>query len=215
MKLREQDLHVCLNEHKINNLKGKERMNHAYFGSFKNISLRPLSVDDIELLRVWRNDKEQTKFLKPIEKITPDMQLNWYNSYLNNPQDIIFGIFETKDLNRVVGSLSIYDIKNGRAEIGKIQIGDPEAHGKGLGRISLVIAMKIGFELLGLGEIYASVHQDNAAARINDLRIGFKIVGCHQSPVGGLEDELTIHKEELYRVNRYTNEINVYIGEKR
>lgn len=188
-------------------------MKHNLFGNYANVSLKPLSVNDIDALRLWRNDKGQTKFLKPIEEITPEMQLNWYNSYLNNPQDVIFGIFETRDLNRLVGSLSIYDIKGGRAEIGKIQIGDSEAHGKGIGRISLVIAMKIGFELLELDEIYASVHQDNVAARINDLRIGFKIIGNHQSPVGGLEDELTIHKEELYRVNRYVDDINVYRGE--
>ena len=190
-------------------------MKHNLFGKYANVSLKPLSVNDIEALRLWRNNKEQTKFLKPIDEITPEMQLNWYNSYLKSPQDFIFGIFETKDLNRLVGSLSIYNIKGNRAEIGKIQIGDSEAHGKGIGRVSLVIAMKIGFELLGLDEIYASVHQDNAAARISDLRIGFKIVGSHQSPVGGLEDELTIHKEELYRVNRYADEINVYEGEKR
>lgn len=190
-------------------------MNHAYFGNYKNVSLRPLSVDDIESLRVWRNNKEQTRFLRQIGDITPEMQLNWYNSYLDNQQDIVFGIFETRNLNRLVGSLSIYDIKDDRAEIGKIQIGDPDAHGKGIGRISLVIAMKIGFELIGLKEIYASVHQENAAARINDLRIGFKIVGNHPSCVGGLEDELVIHKNELYEHNENVDKIEVYKGEKR
>lgn len=189
-------------------------MNHYYFGSFKNISLRPLSVDDIELLRAWRNNKEQTKFLRQIGEITPEMQLNWYNSYLENQHDIVFGIHETKELNRLVGSLSIYDIKDGRAEIGKIQIGDQGAHGKGIGRISLVIAMKIGFELIGLDEIYASVHQENVAARTNDLRIGFKIVGNHPSCVGGLEDELVIHKEELYECNKNVEQITIYGGEK-
>ena len=115
----------------------------------------------------------------------------------------------------MVGSLSIYDIKDGRAEIGKIQIGDQEAHGKGIGRTSLVIAMKIGFELLGLYEIYASVHQDNIAARTNDLRIGFKIVGKHPSCVDGLEDELIIHRKELYEYNENVDLIKIYKGEKK
>lgn len=188
-------------------------MKHNYCGEFDNVCLKPLSIEDIEMLRIWRNNKEQTKFLRQIGDITPEMQLNWYNSYIKNDQDVVFGIHETKELNRLVGSLSIYDIKDGRAEIGKIQIGDQEAHGKGIGRTSLVIAMKIGFELLGLDEIYASVHQDNVAARTNDLRIGFKIVGNHPSCVGGLEDELIIHKEELYECNKNVDLIKIYKGE--
>lgn len=189
-------------------------MNHDFFGEYMNVSLKPLSLNDIEALRVWRNDKGQTTYLKNIGEITPDMQLEWYKSYLSNPKDIIWGIYETKELNRLVGSLSIYDIKDGCAEIGKIQIGDSDAHGKGIGRTSLVIAMKIGFELVGLEEIYASVHQENVAARTNDLRIGFKIVGNHSSCVGGLEDELLIHKEELYECNENVDKIRIYKGEK-
>lgn len=188
-------------------------MKHAYYGDYLNVSLKPLSIDDIESLRIWRNNKEQTKFLRQIGEITPEMQLNWFNSYLENPQDIVFGIYETEELNRLVGSLSIYDIKDGRAEIGKIQIGDSQAHGRGIGRTSLLIAMKIGFELVGLKEIYGSVHQENVAARTNDLRIGFKIVGNHPSAVGGLEDEIVIHKEDLYECNENVDKIKIYKGD--
>ncbi len=188
-------------------------MKHNFYGEHLNVAIKPLKVENLESLRVWRNNKEQTKFLRPIGEITPEMQLNWFYSYLNNPQDIIFGIYETEKLNRLVGSLSIYDIKDGRAEIGKIQIGDSEAHGMGIGRTSLIISMKIGFELIGLTEIYASVHQNNVAARTNDLKIGFKIVGSHPSSVGGMEDEIVIHSDELYAANPNVDKIKIYIGE--
>lgn len=188
-------------------------MKHSYYGCYKNVELKPLIEDNIENLRIWRNNAEQTKFLRKIGVITPEMQKCWFENYLDNERDITFGIYETDELNRLVGSLSIYDIEGNRAEIGKIQIGDSEAHGRGIGRISLVIAMKIGFELLGLEEIYASVHQDNIAARSNDLKIGFKIVGNHPSCVGGLEDEIIINKEELYAANDYCKDIKIYKGE--
>lgn len=188
-------------------------MKHNYYGSYGNVELKPLVEDNIEYLRVWRNNLEETKFLRPIGTITPEMQKKWFESYLENKQDIVFGIYETNELNRLVGSLAIYDILDGRAEIGKIQIGDPDAHGKGIGRISLVIAMKIGFELLGLNEIYASVHQENISARSNDLKIGFKIVGNHPSCVGGLEDEIIINKEQLYSANDYCADIKIYKGD--
>lgn len=188
-------------------------MKHGYHGEHLNVALKPLNAENLELLRCWRNNTEQTKFLRPIGEITPEMQLNWFQSYLKNPHDINFGIYETEKLNRLVGSLSIYDIKDGRAEIGKIQIGDSEAHRMGIGRTSLVIAMKIGFELIGLTEIYASVHQDNIAARTNDLKIGFKIVGSHPSCVGGMEDEILIHVDELYAANPNVDKIKIYTVE--
>lgn len=188
-------------------------MRHNYYGEHLNVALKPLNEDNLESLRVWRNNTEQTKFLRPIGEITPEMQQNWFRSYLDNPQDIVFGIYETEKLNRLVGSLSLYDIKDGRAEIGKIQVGDSEAHGMGIGRTSLIIAMKIGFEILGLREIYASVHQDNVTARTNDLRIGFRIVGSHPSCVGGMEDEIVIHSDELYAANLNVDKIKIYTGE--
>ena len=72
-------------------------MKHNYLGEFDNVCLKPLSIEDIEMLRIWRNNKEQTGFLRQIGEITPEMQLNWYNSYLENQHDIVFGIHETKE----------------------------------------------------------------------------------------------------------------------
>jgi len=188
-------------------------MRHNFYGEHLNVALKPLSMENLEALRKWRNNKNQTKFLRPIGNITPEMQMNWFKSYLDDQRAVNFGIYETEKLNRFVGSLSIYDIDDNRAEIGKIQIGDDEAHGMGIGRTSLIIAMKIGFELIGLTEIYASVHQDNVAARTNDLRIGFKIVGNHPSCVGGFEDEIVIHLDELYSANPNVDKIKIYTGE--
>lgn len=190
-------------------------MRHNYYGEHLNVALKPLNEDNLESLRVWRNNTEQTKFLRPIGEITPEMQQNWFRSYLDDQQHIAFGIYETEKLNRLVGSLAIYDIKDGRAEIGKIQVGDSEAHGMGIGRTSMVTAMKIGFELLGLTEIYASVHQDNIAARTIYFKIGFQIVGSHPSCVGGMEDEIAIHADELYAANANVDKIRIGAGEKK
>lgn len=188
-------------------------MEHKYYGSYSNVALKPLCEEDIEHIRVWRNDADHSKYLRKIGEITPEMQKNWFLSYLKNQDEIIFGIHEQQDLNRVVGSLSLYNFSdNGRAEIGKILIGDPAAHGRGIGRLSLIIALKIAFELLGIHEVFASVHQENTAARNNDLRIGFKIVGKHPVDIGGFEDEIVIHKEELYASNKDVEKI--LIGEK-
>lgn len=185
-------------------------MKHHYSAEYGNVLLRPLEAGDIENLRVWRNNTYQTRFLRPIGHITPEMQQQWFEKYLTNENEITFAIVETKDLNRMVGSVALYDFNGGIAEIGKIQIGDPEASGRGIGRISLVMAMRIGFRQLGLKKIVASVHQENISAHKNDMRIGFQIVGNHPSVVGGLEDEIEIDEQRLIKINPYASEIKLF-----
>lgn len=174
-------------------------MDHNYIAQFENVKVRPLLVEDIEQLRIWRNDTVKTKFLRKLDYITPEMQLQWYKNYLNNPTEIVFAIEEIGKLHRMVGSVALYDIKNGQAEIGKIQIGDDEAHGKGVGRKALKLVAQIGFTELNLTKIYADVHQNNIASHKNFTNLGFKIVGRHNSHVGGFEDEFEITAQELFK----------------
>ncbi len=184
-------------------------MNHKYCAKYKNVKLRPLERNDIEQLRVWRNDYSKTKYLRKIELITPEKQLEWYESYLSNPDEIIFSIIETQQLKRIVGSIALYNFKDGQAEVGKIQIGDDNAHGMGIGKISLVMASLIGFQKLGLTKVVSSVHQNNIAAHKNNMKVGFRIVGNHPAPMGGIEDEIEIDKERLLKINSYVPYINI------
>lgn len=39
-------------------------MKHNFSSCYENIALRPLSIEDIELLRQWRNNKDNTKYLR-------------------------------------------------------------------------------------------------------------------------------------------------------
>ena len=143
--------------------------------------------------------------MRDIGVITQEMQKKWFDNYLKDDSQIIFAIEESKDLNRMIGSVALYDIdwKNKTAEIGKIQIGDPKAHGKGIGRKALVMAMRVGFLYLGLDKIVGSVHQNNIQAHTNDMKVGFKIVGTTPSVVGGLEDLIEINEKEVSNANPY------------
>lgn len=148
-------------------------MDHNYIAQFENVKVRPLLIEDIEQLRIWRNDTEKTKFLRKLDYITPEMQLQWYKNYLNNPNEIVFAIEEIGTLNRMVGSVALYDIKNGQAEIGKIQIGDDEAHGKGVGRKALKLVTEIGFDKLVLKTIIARVNKNNIPSYKNFISADF------------------------------------------
>lgn len=186
-------------------------MRHDYSARLEDILIRQLSEDDIELLRAWRNDRENTKFLRDIGYITEEMQLKWYKGYLDNEHDLVFAIEDTGELKRVVGSLSLYDWNKdtNTCEIGKIQIGDSAAHGKGIGRKALVMAMKIAFQKLGITKIVASVHPDNVQAYHNDMKVGFRVIGEIPSVAGGNELLLEMFEEDARSKNPYYDRIIV------
>lgn len=182
---------------------------------YKNMRLVPLVSDDIENLRKWRNDEEQTQFLRKIGHITKEAQMAWFQDYLKDDTQIIFSIYETELLNRMIGSVALYNInlEKGTSEVGRIQIGVPEAHGKGLGRISLVGAIKVAFQCLGITKMEASVHKDNVQAHHNDMKIGFRIVGEIDSVVGGKEDLIEMTEEDAVKANSYYNDIKIIMQE--
>ncbi len=184
---------------------------HDFSVEYKNVKLVSLEKNDIEMLRKWRNDPTQTKFLRDIGYITEEAQLKWYEEYLKDESQLIFSINETQKLNRMIGSVALYNIDSFKqtCEVGRIQIGDSEAHGMGIGRISLVCAIKVAFKCLGINKIEASVHKDNVQAHTNDLKIGFRIVGEIDSVVGGKEDLIEMFEEDAVSANPYYNDIAI------
>lgn len=156
-------------------------MKHSYSITYKNVALKPISENELEYLRTWRNDPANTKYLRQIPYITPEMQLKWYESYLANEDEMTFAICETKQLGRVVGSLSLYDFDKGEAEFGKILIGDCEAHGKSIGLHATVAVLKIAFKALKLTKVRLHVFSDNIPAVKVYAKAGFVVVDEHET----------------------------------
>lgn len=165
-------------------------MDHSYSASLDNVDLRPLKKDDIEFLRVWRNNPENTKFLSQIPFITPEMQENWFISYLSNKNEIIFAIVENQKLNRIVGSFSLYNFGKDDVEFGKILIGDPEAHGRNIGFNTLTAMKKIVFNDLNRKTIRLHVFRDNVPAVKIYLKAGFEIIKEYTVKNGLVEYEM-------------------------
>lgn len=186
-------------------------MEHNYSAKLGNILIRQLDASDLELLREWRNNQDNSKFLRDLGYITEEMQKEWYKNYLKDESELIFAIEDQGEINSVVGSLALYmwDREAGTCEIGKIQIGDIRAHGKGIGRRTLVMAMKIAFQKLNINKILASVHPDNVQAYHNDMKIGFKVVGETPSIAGGNELLLEMYEDDAIRTNDYYNQIEI------
>ena len=156
-------------------------MKHSYSISYKNVALKPISENELEYLRTWRNDPANTRYLRQIPYITPEMQKKWFDSYLANEDEMTFAICETKQLGRVVGSLSLYEFCDGEAEFGKILIGDGEAHGKSIGLNATVALLKIAFTSLKLNKVRLHVFKDNVPAVKVYAKAGFVTVDEHET----------------------------------
>jgi len=150
-------------------------MVHNYISEYDGVMLRPLAHNDIELLRTWRNDPVNSSYLRQIPFITAEMQEEWYKEYLADEDTITFSIVENVVLGRMVGSISLYHFsKDGKAELGKVLIGDAEAHGKKIGFRAVSAAVNTAIEHLHKNEIYLYVYENNIPAIKIYTQAGFK-----------------------------------------
>ena len=145
-------------------------MEHKFGAELNHLILRPVMEDDLELLRQWRNSATISKYLRKIEYITSERQIVWYRDLLLNPDSYYWTITEK---GKAIGALSIYNIADNVAEIGRIMIGDVSSQGKGYGYKSLIMAMKIGFLLLQVKSYNLTVHKENNVALHIYQKTGF------------------------------------------
>lgn len=145
------------------------RMKHSYCAASGAVELRPLVEAETENLRQLRN-RSRHMFIFSGE-ITPEGQQAWYVQYLGAPGDYMFSVYYQ---NRWIGAVSIYEVKDGCAEFGRLLI-DRDAAGRGgLGVDATRAACKIAFEQLGVERIALEVYCDNPAAQITYLKAGFR-----------------------------------------
>ena len=150
-------------------------MEHNFKKQYKNVLIRPLGEQDIEQIRKWRNDSANTQYLRKLPYITAVMQKAWYEGYLTNSDEMMFGIVEQNELKRLVGSMSLYNFKSDCVEFGKILIGDNEAHGRKVGVNALKALTELVFEELNIHKIILHVYAANVGAIKVYKEVGFKV----------------------------------------
>ena len=52
--------------------------------NFNNINIQPIRIEDIELMRKWRNNENDKGVFFNNKYITKEEQENWYEKYKNN-----------------------------------------------------------------------------------------------------------------------------------
>lgn len=159
-------------------------MQHAYSMVYQNIRIRPLQTEDIESLRLWRNDPQNTKYLTAIPHISSEQQKHWFQRYLQSEDELTFAVDEIASLGRLAGSLALYHFEGNQVELGRILIGDPQAHGKNVGYHAIVAAIATAFRCFPVKKIVLQCYKDNCRALHIYRKAEFKITDCHLSQNG-------------------------------
>ncbi len=146
------------------------------------IRLRLLEDTDLPLTLGWRNRDENRFWFFSTAEISPDQHRGWFEKYRERDDDFVFVIEETDVFKRPVGQLSLYDIDwtTGRAEFGRLLIGDPEARGLGLAQLATALLVDQALERWGLAEIHLECRSTNVRAIAVCAACGFRA----QEPVG-------------------------------
>lgn len=144
----------------------------------KQIFLRPITMEDTELIVRWRNEERVRNNFIYQERFTKEGHEKWMREKVASGQVIQF-IICLKETGQPVGSVYFRDIdpKNRRAEYG-IFIGEAEAAGRGIGTETAKLAVAYAKEEMKLHKLMLRVFADNTAAWKSYEKAGFVQEGC-------------------------------------
>ncbi len=127
----------------------------------------------------WRNLDHIRQWFFHSDVITPEQHRAWWECYKDRDDDFVFVIEETETLKRPVGQVSLYNIDwaLGRAQFGRLMIGDADARGKGLARLATARLVDEALGPWGLSEVYLEVLAANGSALAVYAACGFSETG--------------------------------------
>ena len=138
------------------------------------IVLKPLVVEDIELLRQLRNLNNIRKNFVYDKYIDEESQKKWFVNYLEVNSDLMWSVFFQEEW---CGAVAVYDIdlEKREAEFGRIML-SPSIQGKGLGKKIIKGALDYCKNTLNLRRIVLSVKINNIPAIKSYLDTGFEFI---------------------------------------
>lgn len=139
------------------------------------IRLRLLEEADLPMTLAWRNQDHIRRWFLHSDAITPEQHAAWYAVYKDRDDDFVFVIEETSTLGRPVGQVALYrvDWTLGKAEFGRLMIGERAAEGRGLATVATTRLLDEAFGAWGLHDVSLEVLLENVSARAVYATCGF------------------------------------------
>lgn len=157
---------------------------------FKEITLKRISKEDIEMLRNWRNQKNVVENMFFQEEISKGMQKKWFNS-LNEETDFYFEIiFQNKPIGLINMKAIDWNTKTGEAGL---FIAVEKFRNTPLAIYSSLALLKYFFEKKQLEKIVAKVKAENTNIIVYNKYLGFEFIN----------DLYVLTKEKYYNYTKY------------
>lgn len=140
------------------------------------VNLKPFSIDDLEFLYRWNNDREYSGKFEPYEDNTKEELAEW----LNSKKDELWYVIETKNhekVGQIVGT---------RKEKASIEIGYrviPEERNKGYCTDAVSTFVHYLFTNEKIEKVTAGSNPQNVASRLVLKKAGFKEVGYRKNAI--------------------------------
>ena len=146
-------------------------------------TLRMLAEADLATTMAWRNHPESRGWFHSTDEISAEQHAEWFRRYLGRDDDYVF-VLEIAGAR--VAQVSLYDIRDGAAEFGRLLV-DPAARGRGVSHRAVALCLRFASDALGLRELHLEVKRDNARAIRAYEAAGFRTddsgAGAHGSTV--------------------------------
>ena len=137
------------------------------------IKLKRLRWEDIEMVRMWRNSDEVRKYMYFREKITIEMQKEWFR-FTNNDKNFFFVIY---DNDYPVGLTEVKHIENGVGDLGIFIADEDVLKSNPLLAYKAVISITdFAFERLELDKLKATILPENTRAKRFNESFGFRLI---------------------------------------
>jgi RimJ/RimL family protein N-acetyltransferase len=150
-----------------------------------DIFLREIEAADLPAITAWRADRDVVDALVgSFRHVNGDIDRRWYDAYLaSRPNNVRLAIC-LREGAQCVGVVYLLKIDwiNRSGEFG-IQIGDPAARGRGIGKSATRLMLQHAFADLNVRRVYLSVLADNARAIRLYERVGFRHEGVLREAV--------------------------------
>jgi len=150
-----------------------------YYG--EHVKVRAIEIDDLDILMKYLNDLDTKRYLGSALPHSRRAEEKWLEgaSTADPWMDgrIVLAV-EDKKTGEFLGTVSLFDIskQNRHAELG-IALWNPEGRDKGCGTDAVNVMLWIGFQVLGLNNIYLYALSNNVRAIRVYEKVGFKHIG--------------------------------------
>lgn len=147
-----------------------------------NVILEDIHPDNLEQMRLWRNNYKLRRYFREYRDISLDMQHNWYHRTGNNTDtnDIHFQIVTNNQHKTLIGYSALIRI-DWRTRVAEFSIYlGPDQRNRGYGKESLELMLDYGFKELNLHRVWGEVYDNNMVSLQIYKKAGFKEEGIRK-----------------------------------